>query len=221
MGNININGKTAVHAKSEGILTTVDTCMTPPFCIPINYTNIAESKMTDMGATSVKIQDSAACNQKSNFKISKGDAPGCCGGTSSGSTQHMAEFIIGSQDVKICGEPAVRNGDKMISNLKNTDPQPLVQPPAGDAPAGKTTAPTKGEYSQQVDLSDFIGMDPETGKPVQSLPYVFRDKDGNDLQTGQTDKHGDTQRVETLNQEKIVLYVGGEDWTLSMDCIHN
>ena len=223
MGNININGKSAVHAKSEGILTTVDTCMTPPYCVPINYTNIAESKMTDMGASSVKIQDSPACNQKSNFKISKGDAPGCCGGTGSGTTQQMAEFIIGSQDVMIEGKPAVRNGDKMVSNLKNTPPQPLQQPPAGNAKANTATAPEKikGAYSQKVDLSDFVGMDPETGRAVQSLRYVFRDKDGNDLGYGHTDKHGDTQPVETLKQEKIVLYVGGEDWSLSMDCVQN
>jgi uncharacterized Zn-binding protein involved in type VI secretion len=176
-----------------------------------------------MGASSVKIQGSPACNSKSNFKISKGDAPGCCGGTGSGTVGQMAEFLTFSQDVMIEGKPAVRNGDKMVSNLKNTPPQPLVQPPAGNAQAKTATAPAaiKGDYSQQVDLSDFIGMDPVTGKPVQSLAYVFRDKDGNDLGYGNTDKHGDTQQVETLNQEKIVLYVGGADWTLSMDSIHN
>ena len=223
MGNININGKTAVHAKSEGQLITTDTCMTPPYCIPINYTNQAESKMADMAASSVKVQGAPACNQKSNFKISKGDAPGACGGTSSGSVGQMAEFIIGSQDVMIEGKPAVRNGDKMVSNLKNTPPQPLQQPPARNAPTGTAKAPeaTKGAYSQQVDLSDFIGMDPEAGRAVQSLPYVFRDLDGNDLQTEQTDNQGDIERVETMKREKIVLYVDGEDWKLSMDCIHN
>jgi len=219
MGNININGKSAVHAKSEGILTTVDTCMTPPYCIPINYTNIAESKMTDMGSSSVKIQDSPACNQKSNFKISKGDSPGCCGGTGSGTTQQMAEFIIGSQDVMIEGKPAVRNGDKMISNLKNTPPQPLQQPPAGDAKAKSAKAPEaiKGEYSQKVDLSDFVGMHQETGQAHQSVPYEFRNKDGEVLQSGQTGRYGDTQRVETIKEEKIVLYVGDGDWKLSVD----
>jgi|GEM_PF-1884520 uncharacterized Zn-binding protein involved in type VI secretion len=219
MGNININGKSAVHAKSEGILTTVDTCLTPPFCIPINYTNVAESKMADMGASSVKIQGSPACNSKSNFKISKGDAPGCCGGTSSGSTQQMAEFLTFSNDVMIEGKPAVRNGDKMVSNLRNTAPQPLVQPPAGNATAKTTKAPEaiKGDYSQQVDLSDFVGMNHETGQALQSLPYAFRDKDGKVLQNGQTNRHGDTQRVETVKQEKIVLYVGDGDWQLSVD----
>ncbi|MDO8989116.1 MAG: DUF4150 domain-containing protein [Sideroxyarcus sp.] len=219
MGNININGKTAVHAKSDGILTTVDTCMTPPYCVPINYTNIAESKMTDMGASSVKIQGSPACNNKSNFKISKGDAPGCCGGTGSGTTQQMAEFITFSNDVMIEGKPAVRNSDKMVSNLKNTPPQPLQQPPAGEAKAGKAKAPEaiKGDYSQQVDLSDFVGMNPESGQALQSLPYVFKDKDGKVLQTGQTNRHGDTQRVETVKEEELILYVGSGDWNLLVD----
>jgi uncharacterized Zn-binding protein involved in type VI secretion len=219
MGNININGKTAVHAKSDGQLITTDTCMTPPYCIPINYTNQAESKMADEASSSVKVQGSPACNQKSNFKISKGDAPGACGGTSSGAVGQMAEFIIGSQDVMIEGKPAVRNGDKMVSNLKNTPPQPLQQPPAGDAKAGTAKAPEKikGAFSQKVDLSDFVGMNPEAGQALQSLPYEFRKKDGDVLQSGQTGRYGDTQRVETIKQEQIVLYVGDGDWQLSVD----
>jgi hypothetical protein len=107
----------------------------------------------------------------------------------------------------------------MVSNLKNTPPQPLVQPPAGDAKAKTAKAPEaiKGDYSQQVDLSDFVGMDPETGQALQSLPYAFRNKDGEVLQSGQTGRHGDTQRIETPMQETIVLYVGDGDWQLSVD----
>jgi hypothetical protein len=186
MGNININGKSAVHAKSEGILTTVDTCMTPPFCIPINYTNIAESKMTDMGSSTVKIQDSPACNSKSNFKISKGDAPGCCGGTGSGTTQQLAEFITFSNDVMIEGKPAVRNDDKMVSNNRNTDPQPLVQPPAGDAPKGKAKSPEpEKSYSQLVVLTD------EEGYVFANRPYRVWVGDEM-IMEGITDKNGAT-----------------------------
>ena len=224
MGNININGKTAVHAKSDGKLITTDVCLTPPFCVPIPYTNLAESKMTDMGASSVNIQGSPACNSKSNFKISQGDAPGTCAGASSGSIGQMAEFITFSNDVMIEGKPAVRNNDKMVSNMRNTAPQPLMQPPAGNAPAGTANAPEKlenAEYSQKVDLSDFIGMDPEMGRPVSSLPYEFRDKAGKVLLSGQTDRRGDTQQVMTLKQEEVILYVGGDDWKLSMDSMHN
>ena len=223
MGNININGKSAIHATSEGKLTTADVCLTLPFCVPISYTNLAESKTADQTASSVNIQGSPACNSKSIFKISTGDAPGVCGGAGSGSIGQMAEFLTFSNDVMIEGKPAVRNGDKMVSNMRNTSVAPLIQPPAGIAPSGTAKAPAamQGEYSQQVDLSDFIGIDPEMGKPVNSLPYTFRDTAGNDLQAGQTDKHGDTQQVEIPKNEKILLYVGGSERKLAMDSEHN
>jgi len=171
MSNININGKTAVHQKSNGKLMTTDVCMTPPFCVPIPYSNIAESKMTDMGASSVKVQGSPTCNAKSNFKISQGDAPGACAGVSSGSIGQMAEFITFSNDVMIEGKPAVRNDDKMVSNLKNTAPQPLMQPPAGNAPAGKAKAPEKledEEYSLRWKAIDLV-----SGDPIKGLAYTI------------------------------------------------
>lgn len=43
----------------------------------------------------------------------------------------MAEFISSSTNVFIEGMPAVRQGDLMVSNNKNTPPMPLVQPGAG------------------------------------------------------------------------------------------
>jgi Domain of unknown function (DUF4150) len=143
-----------------------------------------------------------------------------CAGVMSASIGQMAEFITFSNDVKIEGKPAVRNTDKMVSNMKNTGPMPLMQPPAGMAQAGKAKAPKKLEntdYSQKVDLSDFIGMDPERGRALKSLPYEFRDKDGKVLLSGQTNKHGDTQTIDTAKKETIVLYVGGDDWHLSVD----
>ena len=198
MSNININGKTAVHQKSNGKLMTTDVCMTPPFCVPIPYSNIAESKMTDMGASSVKVQGSPTCNAKSNFKISQGDAPGACAGVSSGSIGQMAEFITFSNDVMIEGKPAVRNSDKMVSNLKNTAPQPLMQPPAGAAPAGKVTAPPEKEktFSQLVVLTD------DDGYVLANRPY--RAWIGDELLIeGITDKNGATELL-TADAEKNV-----------------
>ncbi|MBU1424475.1 MAG: DUF4150 domain-containing protein [Gammaproteobacteria bacterium] len=209
MGNININGKTAVHAKSDGQLITQDTCLTPSHCVPITYTNQAESKMADMTASSVKIQDSPACHQQSNFKISKGDGPGCCGGTSSGTTQQMAEFIIGSQDVTIEGKPAVRNGDKMVSNLKNTPPQPLQQPPAGEAKAGKV-APIEQEYSQQFKCTS------ESGEPVVKARYEIHTEDGQIIK-GYTNAQGMTQRIFTETAQTLDVRFGGQTWTLEAD----
>jgi uncharacterized Zn-binding protein involved in type VI secretion len=209
MGNININGKSAVHAKSEGILTTTDTCMTPPFCIPINYTNIAESKMTDMGASSVKIQDSPACNSKSNFKISKGDGPGCCGGTSSGTTQQLAEFITFSQDVMIEGKPAVRNGDKMVSNNRNTAPQPLVQPPAPNAPAN-TPAVVDAEYSLR-----WQALSPETGEPIKDIAYSIIPESG-EVVTGKTGEDGNTEQRKDEKPENLKVLLGKGSWSVFM-----
>ena len=221
MSNININGRSAVHGKSEGKLMTIDICQTPSItgCTPVPYPNIAESKDTDMGCSSVKIQGKPACNVMSNFKQSKGDEAGTCGGLVSVVFSKMAEFITCSNNVMIEGKPAVRNADTMVSNMKNTPPVPLMQPPAGMAMAGKAKAPKKLEntdYSQKVDLSDFIGMNPETGSALRSLPFEFRNKAGEILLAGQTDRHGDTQSVETEKQENIVLYVGGDDWHISV-----
>ncbi|MBU0620633.1 MAG: DUF4150 domain-containing protein [Gammaproteobacteria bacterium] len=153
--NININGESAVHMGSEGKLTTSDTCMTPPYCVPITYTNLAESKVADQTVSSVKIQGNPACNQKSIFKISQGDSPGCCGGVASGSVGQMTKFIEGSSNVTIGGEPAVYNGLLKTSNAENTDSKPLVQPPAGKAPEGKITE--QEPYSHVVVLTDAEG----------------------------------------------------------------
>ena len=210
MSNININGKTAVHQKSNGKLITSDVCLTPPFCVPIPYTNIAESKMTDMGASSVKIQGSPACNQKSNFKISQGDAPGVCAGASSGSIGQMAEFITFSNDVMIEGKPAVRNGDKMVSNMKNTAPQPLVQPPAGNAPAGKVNA------TKELEIEEYSlrcqALDPGTGEPIEGIPYSIM-MDGEVIDSGKTGADGRTaRRVSPKGAEYLTVMFGESNW---------
>jgi uncharacterized Zn-binding protein involved in type VI secretion len=152
--------------------------------------------MTDMGASSVKIQGSPACNSKSNFKISKGDSPGCCGGTGSGTVGQMAEFLTFSNDVMIEGKPAVRNGDKMVSNLKNTPPQPLNQPPAGNAKAGKVSEPPEPEksYSQLVVLTD------DEGYVLANRPYRVWVGDEM-IMEGITDKNGATGLL-TADAEK-------------------
>ena len=53
----------------------------------------------------------------------------------SGTIQGKAEFILSSFDVYIEGKPAVRQGDLMISNSKNTPPMPLNQA-GGPMPRG-------------------------------------------------------------------------------------
>jgi len=127
--NVIINGKTAVHKDSGGVLQTVDVCLTPvgTSVVPIPYANVAKSSDAASTASSVKINGNPACNIKSNFSKSSGDEAGTKKGVASGKIQGKAEFILGSFDVFIEGKPAVRQGDLMISNNKNTPPMPLNQ----------------------------------------------------------------------------------------------
>ncbi|NTS77918.1 DUF4150 domain-containing protein [Catenovulum sp. SM1970] len=169
--NLIINGKTAVHQGSNGILQTVDVCWTPigKVDVPIPYANIARSSDAASTASSVKINGNPACNLKSNFSQSTGDQPGKMKGIVSGTLQGKAEFILGSFNVLIEGKPAVRQGDLMISNSKNTPPAPLNQPP-GVAPsslsvnnrqalADKDNISAKASYSIDASADNlFIGQ---------------------------------------------------------------
>ena len=225
MPNININGETAVHNKSVGILTTPDVCLTPPFCVPISYTNIAESKVADQTVKSVKVQGSPVCNQKSTFGISQGDAPGVCAGAGSGTIGQMAQFKQGSQTVSIGGEPAVTNGHLMDSNKVNTGPQPLVQPPAGKAPAGTTTAPPEvaTEYSQTINFAGLIGRDADTGLLLARLPYEAYNEKGEAIPggNGTLSKDGITQPIFTAQSETIKIVLGGDgEWLKFGDVNH-
>ncbi|WP_259395137.1 DUF4150 domain-containing protein [Pseudoalteromonas sp. SR43-5] len=135
--NVLINGRTAVHKKSGGKLSTIDVCLTTvgPSVIPIPYANMAAASDVASVAGSVKINGNGAANIKSNFSKSKGDKPGNKKGIISGTNDGKAEFIIGSFNVLIEGKPAVRQGDLMISNSKNTPPMPLAQS-GGASPRG-------------------------------------------------------------------------------------
>ncbi|MFV2058277.1 MAG: DUF4150 domain-containing protein [Thiohalomonadales bacterium] len=148
MSNILINGLTAVHAGSNGTLTTSDTCLTPPFCVPIPYTNIAKSADAAKTASTIKINGNPACHLMSNFAVSQGDAPGSCGGIISGTVQGMAEFITASNNVFFEGIPAARQSDKMVSNNKNTSPMPLQQPGVGKPPEVADEGPTELEAAE-------------------------------------------------------------------------
>ncbi|REL27770.1 DUF4150 domain-containing protein [Thalassotalea euphylliae] len=140
--NVLINGKTAVHQDSGGALQTVDVCLTTigKSVIPIAYPNLAQSSDAASTASSVKINGNPACHIKSNFSKSTGDQPGDKKGVASGTTEGKAEFITSSLDVFIEGKPAVRQGDLMVSNNKNTPPAPLMQP-GGPLPQGLEIAP--------------------------------------------------------------------------------
>jgi type VI secretion system secreted protein VgrG len=76
-------------------------------------------------------------------------------------------------------------------------------------------------FSQKIDLSDFIGMDPIKKMAVTSLPYEFRNLRGELISRGTTDGRGDTNAIFTREKEQIVLWVGDGDWSLSLDCVHD
>ena len=150
--NVVINGRTAVHAGSQGQLTTVDVCKTPSRCRPAQYSNVAVSRDSAMTASSVKINGHPVCHRTSNFAVSAGDEPGSCGGIVSGTIKQMAEFVTFSNNVFIEGIPAVRQMDLMTSNLKNTPPMPLQQPGAGQPPALKPKGARKSEPSESYTM---------------------------------------------------------------------
>jgi hypothetical protein len=131
-GNVLINGRTAVHAGSQGTLVTVDVCLTKisKQTVPIPYTNIARSADADKTASTVFINGHPVCHKKSIFSKSTGDEPGDRKGIRSGTICGKAEFVTGSSNVFIEGIPAVRQGDLMVSNNCNTAPMPLSQPGA-------------------------------------------------------------------------------------------
>ena len=127
MSNILINGRTAVHAKSGGTVNSPDVCKTPPYGSPSTFTNVASSSDAAGTASTVFINGQPACHMDSTFAVSQGDEGGSYGGTTSGTHMGPAEFITGSSNVFIEGKPAVRQGDLMVSNNRNTPPTPLQQ----------------------------------------------------------------------------------------------
>ncbi len=131
-GNVLINGRTAVHKGSKGVLTTIDVCLTKigKPVVPIPYTNIARSEDAAQTASTVFINGHPVCHKDSIFAKSTGDEPGNRKGIKSGTITEKAEFITASGNVFIEGKAAVRQGDLMVSNNRNTAPMPLSQPGA-------------------------------------------------------------------------------------------
>lgn len=148
MSNVLINGRTAVHADSKGVLNTVDVCLTQfgNAVVPIPYPNVAQSKDADQTAASVLINGKPACTIDSTFSKSRGDEPGNRKGIKSGTKGGEASFIKGSANVKIEGAKAARALDMMVSNKQNTPPAPLMQP------MGMPAMPAMTTEQQEIEL---------------------------------------------------------------------
>ena len=168
MGNVLINGRTAVHAGSGGTVSSPDVCKTPDKCRPNAYRNVARSADAGQTAATVFINGQPACHKDSIFTTSSGDEGGSCGGVRSGTIKGKAEFITASPNVMIEGVPAVRQGDLMTSNNRNTPPMPLIQPGAGKPPS------VDSEGAGEVDESAayHIAVD-VIGSAVHGSKYLF------------------------------------------------
>jgi hypothetical protein len=163
MSNVLINGRTAVHANSQGTLTTVDVCWTKVGkpVVPIPYTNIALSTDADKTASTVSINGQPVCNKNSTFAKSAGDEPGSRKGILSGTICGIAEFVTGSFNVLIEGIPAVRQNDLMVSNNGNTSPMPLSQP---GAPRAKEVKTEKVEELDETELPNEVPLNVSGGR---------------------------------------------------------
>ncbi|MCG8393146.1 MAG: DUF4150 domain-containing protein [Pseudomonadales bacterium] len=160
MSNTLINGLTAVHAGSGGTLVTMDICKTPPFCQPVPFSNVAMSSDATGTASSVLVNGNPVCHVASTFAKSSGDEAGTCGGIMSGTIAGQAEFITFSPNVMIEGQPAVRQSDMMVSNMRNTAPAPLQQAGAG---IPQSLSP---EETEEQGIEPTHRVDVETGGPV-------------------------------------------------------
>jgi hypothetical protein len=163
MSNVLINGRTAVHAGSQGTLVTVDVCLTKigKKTVPISYTNVARSADAAKTASTVFINGNPVCHQKSIFAVSTGDEPGNRLGVVSGTIKGKAEFVTGSPNVLIEGVPAVRQGDMMVSNNGNTAPMPLSQPGAARA---REVTPDQVNELAATQLPRDVPLDASGGK---------------------------------------------------------
>ncbi|TCS41303.1 DUF4150 domain-containing protein [Reinekea marinisedimentorum] len=150
--NVFINGLTAVHAGSGGVLTTIDVCKTKigKHTVPIPYSNVAKSSDSSKTVSSVVINGNPACTKDSVFSKSTGDQPGNKKGIKSHKIKGEASFIMGSSNVFFEGVAATRATDMMVSNKKNTPPMPLVQS-GGVSSANSVQAPAEMDASTGPD----------------------------------------------------------------------
>jgi hypothetical protein len=116
---VNVNFKTVVHATSIGMYTGFpDTCKTPTpgGPVPIPYPNIAMSKDTMKGTTTVKCDGNPINVKDSCFAMSNGDQAGAAMGVMSNKIMGKAEWMNYSMDVKANKKNVCCLGDPMMSN---------------------------------------------------------------------------------------------------------
>ncbi|MEK8032542.1 type VI secretion system Vgr family protein [Ideonella sp. DXS29W] len=126
------------------------------------------------------------------------------------------EIKSGSIDLKATGPIEVHAG------MKNWTGGASVSAPALSlATSELTAAGEESQFSVQFDLSDLIGMHPDTHTAVRPLPYQIRKKDGTVLAKGFTNSEGETQRLFTAQAEDVYIYTEEGTCIFSVDCLHH
>ena len=118
-----INGKPVIRKDDKIFVSTQDPCYKNISGHPviIMYTNVAKACDAKNVSHDVFENGMPLCHKKSYFGKSTGDEAGDLKGVVSKTIQGKAEFLSASSNVFIDGIPAVRHGDKMISNNRNTE----------------------------------------------------------------------------------------------------
>jgi uncharacterized Zn-binding protein involved in type VI secretion len=191
-----VNGMTVVHKTSGGtVCFSPDVCLTPAppgAPVPVPYPNIAQSRDTDKGSKTVKIDGNPVMVQGSVFSKSTGDESGSCGGVASGVTKGKAEFINFSFDVKIEGKCVPRLGDQMIGNIggsANTPPMAELQPPIVVLP----------DHYTEADMDKLtVVLVYGNGQPIKDERYILKKPDGVKIE-GKTDGQGRIHVEKTIS----------------------
>lgn len=173
-----VNGQTAVHESSDGVLnTSPDVCMTPmgSSIVPVPYSNTAFSQDTAKGSKTVTVDGNSIMLKDSVFSRSIGDEPGTAKGVGSGTTGGVAKFVNYSFDVMVEGRNVCRRLDPMTSNKGNTPPAPLMQPNVtAEGLTGKYLLPITFVYKDPDEITGKIHQPVfETLNTVQG-PETFR-----------------------------------------------
>jgi hypothetical protein len=132
---VSANNRTVVHQSSMGMAQIFpDPCKTPTpgGPVPVPYPNIALSKDTTQGTTTVKCDGNPINVKGSEFAISQGDEPGTLLGVISNRVKGEAHWIQYSFNVKADGKNVCRLLDLMRLNggsSENTPPTPCTQSP--------------------------------------------------------------------------------------------
>lgn len=138
-------------ATGKSICAFPDVCMTPPqtpatpMGVPIPYPNTGFASDTSQGSTTVKISgDEVMLKNKSCFKKSTGDEPGCAPmkGVITHKNTGKVYFTMWSMNVKVEGENVVRMLDLTTHNHAgsipgNTPPWPYTDQVSVPKPACK------------------------------------------------------------------------------------